>query len=70
MAADYDGKALVAKVNTEHNPMLSQKFAIKSIPTVMFINKGMLMERFNGLVPKPNLEEILDEYISINEEEE
>lgn len=64
----YEGRALVAKVNTETNPMLSQKFKVKSIPTVMFINKGMLMERFNGLVPKPNLEEILDEYIEINNE--
>ncbi len=69
MSRDYSGRALVAKVNTEHNPMLSQKFAIKSIPCIMFINKGMLMERFNGLVPKPNLEEILDEYIAINAEE-
>ena len=30
----------------------------------MIINKGAMVERFQGLVPKPNLEEILDEYIN------
>ncbi len=64
LAEEYDGKALVAKVNTETNPALSQHFKIKSIPTIMFIHKGQIVERFQGLVPKPNLEEILDDYIS------
>lgn len=64
LAEEYEGKALVAKVNTEVNPQLSQYFKIKSIPTLMVINKGTMVERFQGLVPKPNLEEILDEYIN------
>ena len=29
----------------------------------MFVHQGKLVERFNGLIPKPNLAEILDEYI-------
>jgi thioredoxin 1 len=64
LAEEYEGRALVAKVDTETNPKLSSHFKIKSIPTIMFINNGLLVERFAGLVPKPNLEEILDEYIS------
>lgn len=66
LAEEYEGRALVAKVNTEINPMLSQHFQIRSIPTIMFINKGKVMERFQGLIPKPNLEEILEEYIAEN----
>ena len=66
LAQEYEGKALVAKVNTESNPQLSQHFKIKSIPTLLFINKGQLVEKYQGLVPKPNLEEILDEYIREN----
>ncbi len=69
LAEEYDGRALVAKVNTQVNPKLSQHFKIKSIPTIMFFHKGMLVERFSGLVPKPNLEEILDAYIADDEEE-
>jgi len=64
LSEEYQGRALVAKVNTEHNPALSQHFKIKSIPTMMIFNKGHFQEKFNGLIPKPNLEEILDEYIA------
>ena len=64
LAEEYEGRALVAKVNTEVNPKLSYHFKIKSIPTIMFVHKGHLVERFQGLIPKPNLEEILDAYIA------
>ena len=64
LAQEYEGKALVVKVNTENNPKLSQHFKIKSIPTIMFVHKGQVVERYQGLIPKPNLEEILNEYIA------
>lgn len=70
LSEEYQGRALVAKVNIQVNPMLSEYFKIKSVPTIMFINKGKLLERFQGLVPKPNLEEILEEYIKLNAKEE
>jgi thioredoxin 1 len=63
LAEEYEGRALVAKVNTEQNPQLSQHFKIKSIPTLLVIHEGKLVERYQGLVPKPNLEEILDSYL-------
>ncbi len=66
LAEEFDGRALVVKVNTENNPKLSQHFKIKSIPTIMFVHKGQVVERYQGLVPKPNLEEILEEYIADN----
>ncbi len=69
LAQEYEGRALVAKVNTESNPALSQHFKIKSIPTLIFFGKKG-MEVFNGLIPKPNLEEILEEYISEWSDEE
>jgi len=63
MAEDYEGRAVVAKVNVDANPALVQHFKIKSMPTILFISQGQVAERFTGLVPKPNLEEILDAYI-------
>lgn len=73
LAEEYEGRALVAKVNTESNPQLSQYFKIKSIPTMLMIHQGVVHERFNGIIPKPNLSEILEEYIggahNISEEE-
>lgn len=63
LAEEYEGRALVGKIDTQTNPALSQHFKIRSIPTLAVIHQGKLVERFQGLVPKPNLEEILDAYI-------
>jgi tRNA U34 5-carboxymethylaminomethyl modifying GTPase MnmE/TrmE len=59
-------KELVAKINTEQNPKLSAHFKIKSIPTLIVINQGNMVERFQGIVPIKNLEHLLDLYISEN----
>jgi len=40
---------------------LSSAFKIKSIPTLIFYKDGQPYARYSGLVPKPNLEELLDE---------
>lgn len=63
LSEEYHGRLMIAKVNTETSPKLSAQFKIKSIPTLLMLYKGGLMERFQGLIPKPNLEEILEEYL-------
>ena len=62
LAEENQEEALVAKVNVDQNPRLSQSFKIKSIPTIVVIHQGNVVERFSGLVPKPNLQEILNKY--------
>lgn len=64
LAGDYEGRAVVGKVNTEVSRELAAMFQIRSIPTLMVFHKGKLVERFAGVVPKPNLEEILDQYVA------
>ena len=64
LAAEFKGRAIIGKVNVDQNPGLSNHFRVKSIPTLLFFHQGQLKEQFNGLVPKPNLEEILEEYIA------
>ncbi|MFT7104889.1 MAG: thioredoxin-like negative regulator of GroEL, partial [Flavobacteriales bacterium] len=51
------------KINTEQQQHLAATFQIKSIPTLLVFNEGKMVERFTGVVPKPNLEEILNDYI-------
>lgn len=63
LAEEYEGRALVAKIDTEANPKLSAYFKIKSLPTLVFINDGELTERYHGIVPKPNLAAMLDKYL-------
>lgn len=65
LAEEFEGRAMVAKINVDLNPLISQKFKIKSIPTLMLIRYQNVYERFNGMVPKPNLEELLEELITI-----
>jgi len=70
LAEEYKGRAVIAKVDSEHNPNLSSFFKIKSIPTLVFIKDKKLIEVINGLVPKPNLQEMIEDLIAYEFEEE
>lgn len=63
LASEFEGKVVIGKVNVDQNPGLNSYFKIKSIPTLLFIKNGQLVERLSGLVPKPNLEEMLNDLI-------
>lgn len=65
LAEEFEGRAIVAKVNAAENPNLSSYFKVRSVPTLMFIKNGQLIERFSGLVPKPNLSEMLEDLIAL-----
>jgi len=64
LAEEYKDRALIAKVDTEKNPNLSAHFKIKSIPTLVFIKNQRVIEVINGLVPKPNLQEMVEDLIA------
>ena len=66
LAGEFEGRALIAKVNAAENPRLSSYFKVKSVPTLMFIKNGQLIERFSGLVPKPNLAEMIEDLIALD----
>ena len=63
LAADYDGKVKVAKLNVDENPQVSRRFNIRSIPTLLLFKDGELKETAIGLRPKPQLEQLLDRYV-------
>jgi thioredoxin 1 len=63
LAEEYQGRILVGKVQAALNPRLSQVFQIKSIPTFVIIKDGKVLERYQGIVPKPNFQEILDAHL-------
>jgi len=60
LANDYEGKAVVGKVNVDTNPDVSLKYGVRSIPTILFLKNGVEVERSVGAVPKNKLAEILD----------
>jgi len=55
MAGDYDGKAVIGKVNVDNNPGVSAKFGVRNIPTVLFIKNGEVADKSVGAVPEAQL---------------
>ncbi|MFT4681441.1 MAG: thioredoxin 1 [Flavobacteriales bacterium] len=57
---DYDGKAVVGKVDVDSNPGISAKFGIRNIPTILFFKNGEVVDKQVGAVPKAELAGKLD----------
>lgn len=55
LAKEYDGKAVVGKVNVDNNPQVAMKYGIRSIPTILFLKNGEVVDRSVGAVPKAQL---------------
>ena len=56
MSKEYEGKALIGKVNVDQNANISAQFGVRSIPTVLFIKNGEVVDKSVGAVPKSTLE--------------
>ena len=59
LAAKYMGRALVAKLDTDHSPQTARAHQIQGIPTVMVFDGGQLVARQSGAVKLPQLEALL-----------
>ena len=63
MANEYEGKALIGKVNVDENPEVSARFGIRNIPTIVFLKGGEMVDKSVGAVPKNVLTEKIDALI-------
>jgi thioredoxin 1 len=52
---DYQGRAIVGKLDVDSNPAVTQKFGIRNIPTVLYFKNGEIADKQVGAVPKSNL---------------
>lgn len=64
IAKEYEGKAVVGKVNVDHNPNISMNFGIRNIPTLLFFKNGQVVDKQVGAVPKKILSDKLDVQMS------
>lgn len=60
LASDYDGKAVVGKVDVDSNPEVAGKFGIRSIPTLLVFKNGEVVDKQVGAVNKSILSQKLD----------
>ena len=52
LAAEYDGKFLLAKVNSDENQELSAKYGVRGIPAVKAMVNGRIIDEFTGALPE------------------
>ncbi len=52
LSKDYDGKAVIGKVDVDNNPEISAKFGIRNIPTLLFFKNGEVVDKVVGASPK------------------
>ena len=60
MSGEYEGKAVIGKVDVDSNPGVAQKYGIRNIPTVLFVKNGEIADKQVGAVPKQVLTAKLD----------
>ncbi len=56
LSKEYEGKATIGKVNVDENPEISTKYGIRSIPTILIIKNGEVVDKQVGVTTKANLE--------------
>jgi len=60
LAAEYEGRIRVAKVNVDENPDTCEQYGIMNIPTLLLFKNGELVDRHVGAARKADLEKVLD----------
>ena len=55
IANEYEGKAIVGKVDVDNNPGVASKFGIRNIPTLLYFKNGEIADKQVGAVPKQTL---------------
>ena len=60
LAGEYDGKAVIGKLDVDNNQESSVKFGVRSIPTLLVFKDGELVDRHVGAVPKETLSKSID----------
>lgn len=60
LAEEYEGRAVVCKVNAAEVPDISRTYGIQGVPAVLFFSKGEVVQRYIGLMAKNVYTEALD----------
>jgi thioredoxin 1 len=64
LAAEYDGRVTVAKMNVDENPMVPGRYNIRGIPTLLLFKGGEMVEQVVGLADKDSLKKMIDRHVA------
>jgi thioredoxin 1 len=63
LATDFDGKATIAKVNTDEQQDLAVKYGIRSIPAILFFKNGEVVDQMVGAASKEAFAEKINSFL-------
>ena len=64
LSKEYEGKVNIGKVNVDENPQLSMNYGITSIPAILFIKDGQVVDKLVGAQPKSNFVKKIESHMS------
>ena len=62
LSKEYEGKVNIGKVNVDHNPQISMNYGITSIPAILFVKGGQVVDKLVGAQPKANFVKKIDQH--------
>jgi len=65
LAQEFEGKLIVAKINTDEHAAWMQKFGIQGIPTMLFVSGGKVVHRQVGALPERMLREVVTQFMDV-----
>jgi len=60
LAKDYEGKAVIGKIDVDSNPNVTMQFGVRNIPTILFFKNGQVVDKQVGAAPKNILAKKID----------
>lgn len=63
LAADYDGRVTVGKLNVDDNPATAEQYGIRSIPTLLLFKGGEVVESVVGMANRDRLQAVIDPHL-------
>ncbi len=64
LAADYEGKVAVGKLNVDDNPAITMRYMVRGIPTLLLFKGGEVVDQVVGLVDKGTLKQFVDKHLN------
>ncbi|MBO7445748.1 MAG: thioredoxin [Bacteroidales bacterium] len=63
VAAEYEGKAVIGKCDTDENGDIAMQFGVMNIPTLIFLKNGEEVDRHVGIISKDELVKKVNQYL-------
>lgn len=62
LSKEYAGSVNVGKLNVDHNPQVSMEYGITSIPAILFLKNGQVVDKLVGAQPKSNFVKKIEQH--------